>query len=99
MDQFYIPPKQRKDECDALEKNYMNCMLQKALKDKVFVNMCVLDSVLWFHLECPRAASRFDDPVEFKRKWRDFFASQKSILDNTGIKTNTEKRIQREFGY
>ena len=74
MDQFYKPPLQRPDECRTLEINYMNCMLQKALKDKVMTNKCVMDSILWFHLECPREAARFDDKHEFKRKWRDFFA-------------------------
>jgi hypothetical protein len=33
-----------------------------------------MDSILWFHLECPKAAARFDNPVEFKRKFRDFLA-------------------------
>ena len=34
-----------------------------------------MDSILWFHLECPLARDKFDDPVEFKAKWRDFFAA------------------------
>ena len=61
MDLFYKPPIQRPDECRALEENYMNCLMQKAMKDKVLVNQCVLDSVLWFPLECPRAFGKFDD--------------------------------------
>ena len=81
MDMFYKPPMQRKVECDALEKNYMNCLMQKSLKDKVFVNGCNLDSVLWFHLECPRASGQFDDPIEFKKKFRDYFANMKSVRD------------------
>ena len=35
MDFFYKPPIQRPDECAALEENYMNCLLQKSLKDRV----------------------------------------------------------------
>ena len=81
MDIFYKPPLQRKVECRALEDNYMNCLFQKALKDKVLVNRCVLDSVLWFHLECPQASCKFDDPIEFKKKFRDFFAHNKSIAE------------------
>ena len=54
MDLFYRPPLQRNDECEKLEENYMNCLYQKALNDKVYTNTCVLDSVLWFHLECPK---------------------------------------------
>ena len=92
MDIFYKPPMQRIDECKALEENYMNCMLQKSLKDRVFVNNCKLDSILWFHLECPRASGKFDDPVEFKRKWRDFFAQKKSMQENMKP-TATEKRL------
>ncbi len=49
----------------------MNCLMQKSMQDKVLVNQCVLDSVLWFPLECPRAFGKFDDPVEFKRKFTD----------------------------
>ena len=74
MDFFYKPPIQRRDECEVLEDNYMNCMLQKAMKDRVFNNKCVMDSILWFHLECPKARDAFDDPVEFRLKWRHFFA-------------------------
>ena len=81
MNIFYKPPLQRKVECRALEENYMNCMFQKALKDKVMVNRCVLDSVLWFHVECPKDVAKFDDPIEFKRKFRDFFAANKSIAE------------------
>lgn len=45
-------------------------------------NRCVLDSVLWFHLECPRAVNKFDNPIEFKRKIRDFLAEQKTAAEN-----------------
>ena len=78
MDIFYKPPLQREDECDALEENYMNCLMQKALRDRVFNNRCNLDSILWFHLECPKSVSKFDNPIEFKRKWKDFFAYQRT---------------------
>ena len=79
MDYFYAPPLQRDDECAALEDNYMNCLMQKALKDKVFVNKCVLDSVLFFPLECPKWHAKFDDPTEFKLKWKKFIAETKSF--------------------
>ena len=76
----------------------MNCLMQKSLKDKVFVNGCNLDSVLWFHLECPRASGQFDDPIEFKKKFRDYFANMKSVRDS--IKENeTQKRVRREYGF
>ena len=83
MDQFFKPPLQRPDECATLEENCINCLLQKALKDRVKNNRCVLDSVLWFHLECPRAAAAFDDKFEFKRKFREFFAVQKSYKQHS----------------
>ena len=82
MDLFYKPPLQRPDECKSLEDNYLNCLLQKSLKDRVLTNRCVLDSVLWFHLECPKAAAKFDDPIEFKRKFRDFFAETRTAIEN-----------------
>ncbi len=80
MDLFYKPPLMRQDECHALEENYMNCLMQKALRDNVLSNRCNLDSILWFHLECPKQVEKFDDPIEFKRKWRDFFADQRNLL-------------------
>ena len=81
MNIFYVPPLERPDECKALEENYMNCLMQKAMKDKVFTNRCVMDSLLWFHLECPKASQKFDDPVEFKRKFRNFFAYQRASAE------------------
>ena len=56
MDFFYKAPAQRPDECKVLEMNYMNCLLQKAMKDRVMNNRCVMDSILWYHMECPVAA-------------------------------------------
>ena len=76
MDFFYKPPQERPDECGALEENYMNCLMQKALKDRVTSNRCRMDSILWFHLECPKSRDKFDNPVDFKLKWRDWFAEQ-----------------------
>ena len=98
MDLFYKPPMQRPDECKVLEENYINCLVQKSQKDYVFNNRCVLDSVLWFQVECPRAFSQFDDPVEFKKKFRDYFASRKSVMENMES-TDTAKRIEKEFGH
>ena len=45
MDYFYKPPLQRTDECTALETNYINCLMQKALNDNTKKNYCKLDSV------------------------------------------------------
>ena len=99
MDLFYKPPLQRKDECKSLEMNYMNCMLQKVLKDNVMNNRCKLDSVLWFHLECPLDAAKFDDPVEFKRKWRNFFAETKATAEMLLVESDTDKRMRAEYGH
>ena len=93
MDIFYKPPLQKPAECKALDDNYMNCLFQKTLRDKVIVNRCRLDSILWFHLECPREASKYDDPVEFKRKFRDFFAHNKSIAENAHQVPKSLQRI------
>ncbi len=97
MDLFYKPPQQRPDECAALEENYMNCLLQKAMRDRVFNNRCVMDSILWFHLECPKAAAKFDDPVEFKRKFRDFFAETRTAAENVTGQTEEVRRIREEY--
>ena len=99
MNIFYVPPLERPDECKALEENYMNCLMQKAMKDKVFTNRCVMDSLLWFHLECPKASSKFDDPVEFKRKWRNFFAYQRASAEMLLSGSDEAKKIKKEYGH
>ena len=89
------------DEALKVEREYhmLNCMLQKALNDKVVVNRCVLDSVLWFHLECPKWANKYDDPIEFKRKWRDFFSQIKSTHEAVTARTKTSELMQNMYGY
>ena len=99
MDLFYKPPLQRADECSALEENYMNCLLQKAMRDKVLTNRCVMDSILWFHLECPKAAAKFDDPNEFKRKFRDFFAETRTAANNVSYISDEARRIRDEYNH
>ena len=99
MDLFNKPPLMRPDECKALEENYMNCLLQKSMKDKVMTNRCVLDSVLWFHLECPKEVAKFDDPVEFKRKWRNFFASTKAAAEMLLIEDQETQALRAEYGH
>ena len=85
---------QRPDECRALEENYMNCMLQKALKDRVMNNRCVLDSILWYHLECPKDVAKWDDPLEFKRKWRNFFAQTIASAELVMTESEADKRVR-----
>lgn len=97
MDLFYKPPLERPDECQALEDNYINCMFQKALKDRVLTNKCIMDSILWFHLECPKAASRFDDPIEFRRKMGNFLAEQKTQLENVNNRSDEYERIRNSY--
>ena len=59
----------------------------------------MLDSVLWFHVECPKASAKFDDPVEFKKKFRDFFAQNKSIAEAAKYKTKNQKMFQENYGF
>ena len=99
MDLFYKPPLQRPDECSALEENYMNCLMQKAMRDRVLTNRCVMDSILWFHLECPKAVAKFDDPNEFKRKFRDFFAETRTAADNATALTDESRRVRDEYNH
>ena len=99
MDYFYIPPLQRDDECQALEDNYMNCLMQKALKDKVFVNKCVLDSVLWFPIECPKWHAKFDDQTEFKLKFKKFIAETKSAASFYLHENERDTKLKREFSH
>ena len=73
MDVFYKPPIQDHIECQALEQNYMSCMMQKALKDNTMGQRCKLDSILWFHLECPLYVEKFDNPNFMRRRFKEFF--------------------------
>jgi hypothetical protein len=41
--------------------------LQKAVKDRIPLNACSLEHVLWYHLECPDYAKKFDNPEN--QKW------------------------------
>jgi hypothetical protein len=61
-DIFYVPPKQRTNECRYLEKNYLACIFQKALKDRVSNSFCDLQGVIYFHIECPNYIERFEGP-------------------------------------
>ena len=97
MDLFYKPALERFDECAALEDNYMNCLFQKALKDRVVSNMCNLDSILWFHLECPKASSKFDNPIEFKRKVGNFLAEQKTYQENINDRSEEYQRVASTY--
>ena len=98
MDIFYKPPESRNDECQALEENYMNCLLQKALKDRTNIDRCNLDSVLWFHLECPRSVAKFDDPMTFKSKVRDWFADLRHGMKVVSDMSEEDLKLQKEFG-
>ena len=61
-DIFYIPPRQKAAECRYLEKNYISCILQKALKDRISSPVCDLSGVIYFHIECPAYVKKFDAP-------------------------------------
>ena len=56
-----------------------------------------MDSILWYHLECPQRASEFDDPDTFKLKFRDLFAARK--LDDEIMMKEPEhmERLRREY--
>ena len=57
-----------------------------------------MDSILWFHLECPKARDAFDDPVEFRLKWRHFFAQQNAMQKDVYRTDDHERdRIRKEF--
>ena len=56
-----------------------------------------MDSILWFHLECPKARDKFDDPVEFRIKWRDWFAERNADAKNLFNESDELKRIRKEF--
>ena len=91
MDIFYKPPTERPDECEALELNYMNCLLQKALKDKVAENLCRIEHILWFHLECPSYVGKFDNDQMLKQKFKHFY---EDILIDYSLKNRKVRPVQ-----
>ena len=54
-------------ECKFLEKNYLECLLQKGLKDRVEAPKCNLEYAWYFHVECPDYIKKYDHPVEGKK--------------------------------
>ena len=56
-----------------------------------------MDSILWFHLECPKARDKFDDPTEFRIKWRDWFAENNAHAKALLTEEDEIKRIRKEF--
>ena len=71
--------------------------MQKALGDRVYLNKCVLDSVLFFQIECPKWHAKFDDPAEFKLKFKKFIAETKSSCAFWYNWTDREKQHAIEF--
>ena len=97
MNMFYKPPVQGRAECNALEQNYQNCIVQKALKDRITSNKCNLDSVLFFHLECPRRVSEYDDAHEFRRKFKDFFSLNRAMIEASKEAYDDIEPIRKEI--
>ena len=58
-----------------------------------------MDSILWFHLECPKAASKFDNPIEFKRKFRDFIAEARTAADVVFTMDDETAKIKKDYNY
>lgn len=69
------------------------------MRDNVLNNRCSMDSILWFHLECPKAVAAFDDPIEFKRKWRDFFAGTRQAKAMVSSYSEEAQRVKKEYGF
>ena len=67
------------------------------MKDKVLVNKCAQDYILWFHLECPKAVAAFDDPNTFKLKFRDMFAHMKMDREMLDTKPEHMERLRLEY--
>ena len=69
------------------------------MRDRVKVDRCVLDSILWFHVECPKQVAKFDNPNTFRRKFRDMFADLKSGLHVIVDQDSEEKRIEAAYNF
>ena len=50
-------------------------------------------------MECPKAVAKFDDPIEFKRKWRQFFAELKASSEVMLIETPEMKRVRDQYAH
>lgn len=55
--------------------------MQKAVRDKVTYNRCVLDNILWFHLECPKRFDRYNEEGFVRSKVKSFYEFQKYQLE------------------
>lgn len=43
------------------------------MKDRTSHNLCNLESVLWYHIECPEYLKKWDDPKHYKHLKRQMF--------------------------
>jgi hypothetical protein len=59
-DLFYVPPKENLKECRWLEKNYISCLIQKGLRDRIPESICSENHIIYFHLECPSWIKKFE---------------------------------------
>lgn len=77
----------------------MNCLFQKALRDKVLNNRCNMDSILWFHLECPKHVSKFDEPLEFKRKVANYLAEVRTYREAMITESDESRRLDDQYNF
>ncbi len=68
-------------ECRWLEKNFLKCIREKAVRDRVPKMDCEVENVepshqiLWFMTECPTRFGRFEDA----KKLREVFLQEKLL--------------------
>mmetsp|Transcript_35083 Transcript_35083/g.6313 ORF Transcript_35083/g.6313 Transcript_35083/m.6313 type:complete len:83 (-) Transcript_35083:25-273(-) len=62
MDVRYKPPNDFEPECKMLERNYVTCLAEKAVKDEGVPMNCNVERILWFNLDCPTRYNKFTSP-------------------------------------
>ena len=68
----YSPPKNDQDECEFLENNFMQCLEEKSQKDALPQLKCNMENVLWYYLDCPKFAMKFQNLNYMKMKHTEF---------------------------
>lgn len=74
----------------------MHCLIQKALEDKIPANTCNLEAVLYYHLECPDFAKKWDDPryeKYFKRQMFNLLAAPYMLSRMNELKIMNQPKL------
>ena len=82
MDIPYKPPMNYAPECEMLERNYITCLNEKAMKDEDVPMKCNVERILWFNVDCPSRFEKFQTPAGLRKAFKDYKAGKYEEADD-----------------